>query len=434
VPTHYAPRTGLKLALGAGVVGVALIIGFALVFHSHAAQDRNLIQAANQAASALPVVDVIAIRHAPTTQPLVINGETRGWYESTIYARVNGYIKQWYKDIGDKVTAGEVLASIETPELDAQLEAAKAKFNAAQAQVKVQEADYAFAKSTFERWSTAGVGAVSVFETEQKKAESDSSLAKLNASIAQAKLCQADVNGLEALTNFKQVVAPYDGVITARRIDIGDLVTAGSTASTTPLYGIAQSQKIRIFVDIPQVVSAQMKPGLSAVATAKEFSEQQFTGTIARTSESLDPVARTLHVEVDVENPHLELVPGMYVEVSFELTNPCLMQIPAAALLFRATGQQVAVVDDSGIVHFREVHIAVDQGDFVDIESCQDKRAGRPTVNEGEKVALNLSSQIHDGDTVQVNDLDPDKPRASEPPKSPAVMNSATQLHQEPHP
>ena len=374
----------------------------------------------------------MAVRAAPIIQPLVLPGETRGWYESTIYARVSGYIEKWYKDIGDKVTKDEVLATIETPELDAQLDAAKAKLVAADAGSKSKN------PTTFSPKPSTNAGRerrqacelVSIFEIEQKQAERDSGLAKLNAAKAQSNLCQAQVLGLEALSNFKDVKAPYDGVITSRHIDIGDLVTAGSTASTTPLYGITQSNKIRIFVDAPQIVSAQMKVGMPAVVVAKQFPDQQFHGTIARTSNALDPVARTLRVEVDVDNPDLQLVPGMYVEVTFELIHPPMMQVPASALLFRAACEQVAVVDDSGHIHFRDVHIANDQGDFLDIENCACQGLKAPEGQEvkvGQKVALNLSSQIHDGDAVQVEDLDADQPHDSEPtPPAHAAETSAT--------
>ena len=202
---------------------------------------------------------------------------------------------------------------------------------------------------------------------------------------------QADVNRLEALSEFKKVIAPFDGVITRRQIDIGDLVTAGSTSSTSPLYDIAQSDRIRVFVDVPQAASTQIHSGMRATATDREFPSRVFAGTVSRTSRSID-VAKTLKVEVDIDNQDLTLLPGMYLEVNFKLesTVPTL-RVPASALNFRSGGPEVAVVDGAGKVEFRRVKIARDMGEYVEVASG---------ISSGDKVALNISNQIADGDHV----------------------------------
>jgi RND family efflux transporter MFP subunit len=300
-------------------------------------------------------------------------------------------------DIGDKVNKGQTLATIDTPELDAQLMAAEAKFKAAEAQVAVEKSNAQFAKSTWERWRDSPKGVVSEQEREAKKADYDSSVAKLQAAEAQVRLNKADVDSLKALTAFKEVTAPYNGVVTSRRIDIGDLVTAGSTSSTTSLYNIAQSDTVRVFADVPQSASSDMAVGLPALATSSEFPDRKFQGKITRTAHAIDPVSRTLHVEVDIPNSDLTLVPGMYVEVNFELAKKALLQVPASALLFRSSGEQVAVIGPDGKVNFRKVTIALDQGDFVEIGSG---------LSPGDRVALNISSEIDDGDVVTVNEID----------------------------
>jgi RND family efflux transporter MFP subunit len=392
------------MAIFAGVFAVALLIGFFLVQHHKNAAAESLDSETAEAASAPAGVDVVAVQYAPTKEKLTLPGNTAAWYQSTIYARVSGYVEKWSVDIGDKVKKGEVLATIETPDLDAQLAAAQAKFTASQAQERVEEANSVFAKSTYDRWKESPKGVVSEQEREEKKSEYSSSIAKLAAAQAQVALSKADVDNLQALTAFKQVTAPYDGVITGRRIDIGDLVTAGSTANTTSLFTIAQSDTMRIFVDVPQAASDQTTVGMPADVTAAQFPERKFEGKITRTANSIDPVSRTLRVEVDVANPTLTLVPGMYVEVHFELVNRSLLQVPASALLFRSEGTQVAVVGDDNKVEFRTVTIVRDQGDAVELGSG---------VKAGDKVALNLSSQVGNGDKVTANVTD--KPKAGSP-------------------
>ena len=201
------------------------------------------------------------------------------------------------------------------------------------------------------------------------------------------------MNGLEALTAFKKVVAPFDGVVIDRRIDIGDLVTAGSTASTSPLYTVAQADKIRVFVDVPQALSGDVRVGMTAVANSDQFRGHPFSGKVARTSNAIDLAARTLKVEVDVENPDLLLMPGAYLEVNLQTAEArSSLLVPAAALTFRSGGPQVAIVGKDGVVKFRNVTISRELGDSVEISSG---------ITDGEMVALNVSNQVSDGDHVQ---------------------------------
>jgi RND family efflux transporter MFP subunit len=416
VPVNYSSNTGRFLAIGAGVLALSLAIGFYFMQRYRSRESASLRDETAKAASAPAIVDFVTVKDAPKAQPLVLPGETQAWNESTIYARVSGYLQNWFVDIGDKVNKGKVLATIETPELDAQLRAADAKLKAAEAQVDVEQANSAFAKSTWERWRDSPGPVVSEQEREAKKADYNSSVAKLEAAKAQVNLNQADVESLMALTHFKEVTAPYDGVITSRRIDIGDLVTAGSTNSTTSLFTIAQSDTIRVFVDVPQIASSEVTVGMPVVATTSEFPGRKFEGKITRTANAIDPVSRTLHVEADIPNtagPHDTrpmLVPGMYVEVSFDLVKRALLQVPASALLFRSSGSQVAVVGPDGKISFRTVTIAMDQGDYVEIDSG---------LSLGDHIALNISSQIDDGDIVSANDVDP--PEAPAPPARPTT-------------
>ena len=403
VPVNAAPGMGRKIAIFVAIVAAGLAVGF-FIRHQHAAHaSAELSEQTVAGADAAPTVDVIRVEYASPNHLLALPGEARPWIDTTLYARVNGYVAEWKKDIGDVVHKGDLLATIETPELDDQLTATRAKLDATKAEVKVAETNAAFAKTTYGRFS-APQGVVSEYEHDQKKAEYDSAVAKLNAAKAQVALDEADVQRLTELTKFKDVRAPFDGTITERRIDIGDLVTAGSTANTTSLFTIAQSDKIRVFVDVPQSASPDIKIGMPAVATAREYPGRAFTGKVARTSRAID-TARTLKVEVDIENQDLSLLPGMYVEVSFQTSQlrPAL-RIPASALNFRSGGPQAAVVDPNGTVHFHEVTIARDMGEYVEIGSG---------LTSGDRVALNISNQIADGDRVSPVESDVENPTPS---------------------
>jgi RND family efflux transporter MFP subunit len=343
-------------------------------------------------------VDIVTARPATLGQDLVLPGETAAWYETTIYARVNGYVAKWLVDIGDHVKKGQVLATIETPELDAELEAARAQLRASEAQVGARKAEAEFSKTTNERWRDSPKGVVSEQERESKKADYESSEARLYAANAQVNLDKSKVDQYNALTEFKQVKAPFDGTITERKIDIGNLVTAGSGSTTTPLYRMAQTDPLRIFVDVPQSASGElMNAGAPAEIRATGAVGGVFSGKIARSAESINAQARTMRVEVDMPNANHALVPGMYVTIAFRLPPRGLVEVPAAALIFRASGTQVAQVDASGKIQFDDVVIARDNGSLVELASG---------VQRGDKLVLNISSQIASGQKVAVNEPD----------------------------
>jgi len=246
--TKGTGRSILRMAL---VIVVALGIGFFFVRFQKTDADTHLAATARQDESEPPAVHVIKVERAEATQMLQLPGETAAWDESTIYARVNGYVAKWFVDIGDHVTAGQVLASIDTPELDAELPAAKAKLNAAIAEVAVRQAQADFAQTTDQRWRDSPKGVVSDQEREAKTAGKSEAFANLAAAKAQVQVQQADVDRLTVLTQFKDVRAPFEGVIIQRSIDIGDLVTAGSAASTSSLYRLARDFPMRIYVHAP---------------------------------------------------------------------------------------------------------------------------------------------------------------------------------------
>jgi RND family efflux transporter MFP subunit len=403
VSTSFAPGTGRRTKRGVGIMAALMMLCFLAVsvvryFHAHAVAN-----AGETAYSTAPPVDVVIARAATAGQDLVLPGETAAWYETTIYARVNGYVAKWLVDIGDRVNKGQVLATIETPELDAELEAARAQLRASEAQVGARKAEAEFSKTTNERWRDSPKGVVSDQERESKKADYESSEARLYAANAQVNLDKSKVDQYNALAEFKQVKAPFDGTITERKIDIGNLVTAGSGPATTPLYRMAQTDPLRVFVDVPQSASGElMNAGAPAEIRATGAVGGVFSGKIARSAESINAQARTMRVEVDMPNATHTLVPGMYVNIAFRLPPRGLVEVPAAALIFRASGTQVAQVDASGTIHFENVVIARDNGSLVELGSG---------VRPGDRLVLNISSQIAAGQTVAVNEPDAaDKP------------------------
>ena len=398
VSTRFAPDTGRRTKFGVAVAGAVMLVCFLVVIVLRMVHAHAVAKAGETAFAAAPPVDVV-VAHAPTAgQDLVLPGETSAWYQTMIYARVNGYVAKWLVDIGDHVQKGQVLAAIETPELDAELEAARAQLKASQAQVGARRAEAQFTKTTNERWRDSPKGVVSEQERESKKADYESAEARLNAAVAQVALDKSKVDQYSALAEFKQVKAPFDGTITERKIDVGNLVTAGSGSTTTPLYRMAQTDPLRVFVDVPQSASGElMKAGVPAEIRATGAVGGVFSGKTARSAESINVQARTMRVEVDMPNADHALVPGMYVNIAFKLPPRGLVEVPAAALIFRSTGTQVARVGADSKVQFEDVVIARDNGSLVELGS-----GARP----GERLVLNISSQIAPGQTVTVNETD----------------------------
>jgi len=408
VSTSFSPQTGRRTKRGVAIGILALAALLAIVSVLRLLRSHSVATASEAAYAAPPPVDIVIARPADRGQALVLPGETAAWYESTIYARVNGYVSKWLVDIGDHVRKGQVLAVIETPELDAELEAARAQLKSSQSQVVARQAEAQFSKSTNERWRDSPKGVVSDQERESKKADYDSAVARLYAADAQVNLDKSKVDQYAALAEFKEVKAPFDGTITERHIDVGNLVAAGSGSTTTPLYRLAQTDPLRVFVEVPQGAAQDlMTGGVPAEIRAPGAVGDVFGGKVARSAESINPQARTMRVEVDMPNASHRLVPGMYVNVAFSLPPRGKVEIPAAALIFRSSGTQVAKVDDNGRIRFATVSIARDDGSLVELSSG---------VQPGERLVLNISSQIAAGQTVAVTGQESDpRPLGAKP-------------------
>lgn len=407
--TGFTPGTARNTKRAVIIAAAVLLLGFVIISVVRYVHARGVANAGESAYSAPPPVDVVAAQPAKAGQDLVLPGETAAWFETTIYARVNGYVAKWLVDIGDRVKKGQVLATIETPELDAEFAAARAQLKTSEAQVKAREAEAEFSKTTNDRWRDSPKGVVSEQERESKKADYESAKARLYQADAQVNMDKSKVDQYSALTEFRQVKAPFDGTITERKIDVGNLVTAGSGSTTTPLYRMAQTDPLRVFVEVPQSAAGElMNAGVPAEIRATGAVGGVFSGKIARSAESLNAQARTMRVEVDMPNATHALVPGMYVNVAFKLPSRGSVEVPAAALIFRSSGTQVAEVDEAGKIEFRDVTIARDNGSLVELSSG---------VKAGDRLVLNISSQVAAGQIVAVNQ--PDGGKASSGAKAP---------------
>jgi RND family efflux transporter MFP subunit len=414
VSTSFAPDTDRRVKRGVRIAAAVLVVLFVIVSALRIMHARSVTRAGEEAHSAAPPVDVVTARPVSEGQDLALPGETAAWYEATIYARVNGYVAKWLADIGDHVKKGQILATIETPELDAELAAARAQLKASEAQVQARAAETEFARTTNERWRDSPKGVVSEQERESKKADYESAQARLYAANAQVALDKSKVDQYSAMTEFKQVRAPFDGTITQRRIDVGNLVTAGSASTTTPLYQMAQTDPLRIFVDVPQSAAGDlMSAGVPAEIRAAGAAGGVFTGKVARSAEALNNSARTMRVEVDMPNVQHALVPGMYVTVAFRLPVRGTVVVPAAALIFRADGSQVAKVGADDKVRFERVTIGRDDGSNVELASG---------VQPGDRLVLNISSEIAANQTVTVKqEAASERAAPAEPPRAPGI-------------
>jgi RND family efflux transporter MFP subunit len=324
---------------------------------------------------AIPTVNLIAPQRGVSGQQTVLPGNVQAWYEAPIYARVNGYLKDWYFDYGAHVKKGQLLAQIDAPDLDAELAAAEANLKSAEAQTKVREAEVEFAKTTYARWRDSPKGVVSEQETESKKADFNSATARYNASLADVNADRGVVDRLNALEEFKRIVAPFDGIVTARNTDIGALINAGSGSgggtgggSAPQLFRVADVHEMRVFVQVPQEMSASLQAGMAADLDLPQYPNRVFKAVVATTSGAINESARTLLVELHADNADGLLQPGTYAEVHFDLPgNPQMVRIPTSALVFRQDDMQVAVVGAGDRVELRPVKLGRNLGTDVEV-------------------------------------------------------------------
>ncbi|MEO6922797.1 MAG: efflux RND transporter periplasmic adaptor subunit, partial [Bryocella sp.] len=314
---------------------------------------------------------------------LALPGSIEAFNETPIYARTSGYLKRWFVDIGQHVTKGELMATIETPELDEQLQVA-------QANLKSAEADLALAKTTSERYQNL------LKSDSVSKQETDVAVSGAAAKHAAVDAATANVRRLQQLQSFERVYAPYSGVVTARDTDIGALINAGSASgndTAKQLFRIAAIDKLRVFVAVPEMYASSVHNGDIATMTLDEYPGEIFTGRVARNSSAFDRATRTLKVEVDVDNKDGKLLPGAYVFVHFQMPQQAqMLSLPSNTLIFRSQGLQVAVVRD-GKIHLQHVTIGKDNGATLEIATG---------IGAGDLIVLDPSDSIYEGEAAQV--------------------------------
>jgi RND family efflux transporter MFP subunit len=364
--TPPPPRNLRRIGVIAVLAAIAIAALGILQRRSHEAEVRQWTQE-----QAVPTVAVITPRTGASTQRLVLPGTVQAWFEAPIYARVNGYLKKWNFDYGAHVKKGDVLAEIETPDLDSQLGASEAKLNSARAVVRVREAEEQFAQSTYQRWRDSPKGVVSVQEQESKQADYNSAKARLSSANAEVAADQGEVDRLRTMANFKNITVPFDGVVTARETDVGALINAGSGTgggSGPELFKVADIHMMRVYVQVPQQLSAGIKAGLTAELHLPQYPNKTFKGAVATTSSAINPNARTLLVELHADNPDGELQPGAYAQVDFELpSDPNIVRIPTSALVFREQGMEVAAIDANSTIELRPIKLGRNLGTEVEV-------------------------------------------------------------------
>jgi RND family efflux transporter MFP subunit len=328
---------------------------------------------------AVPTVAVIAPERGAPQQEIVLPGTMQAFTDAGIYARVPGYLRKWYVDLGARVRAGQLMADIDTPEVDQQLEQARADLATADANARL-------ALSTAERYRD-------LIRTDSvSKQDLDNANGSLEAKTTAVTSAGANVRRLEQLKAFGQITAPFDGVVTARNTDVGALIDSGSNAKE--LFHVAAVHRLRVFVNVPENYSRAARQGIKADLTLTEFPGRTFTGTLARTAQSIDVASRTLLTEIDVENSKGELLPGSYAEVHLKLPGATTtFKLPINAIIFRTEGVRVALVGADGKVSLQPITLGRDYGNSLEVVSG---------LTGSERIIVNAPDSIEAGQTVHV--------------------------------
>lgn len=385
------------VALGTALLGTI----FVLVFLPRKAAREELEQRAIEAGKAAPRLAVAPPKLVSSERVLKLPASIQPLEEAVLYARANGYVKRWLVDLGDKVKADQLLAEIEIPEIDQELLQGRAALAKAQASKTQAEAGQGLAKSRLERTGKlVDAGVATQQELEQTQAESAVGDSTVNVAQAAIEAEQANIHRLADLQQFSRVTAPFAGTITSRSVDRGSLVTAGNA---TPLFRIAATDTMRVFVQVPQDVAPSIKLGGAAKVTVREFSGQTFDGQVAHTAGALDSATRTLNTEIRVPNPDGKLLSGMYAEVALNLSAARqVYEIPATALLNDAQGLRVAVVTAQNTLHLQPISIERDLGATLQIASG---------LSGSERVVQIAGAELSEGQKVE--------PIAAKPPAPP---------------
>jgi RND family efflux transporter MFP subunit len=380
-PHHHVNRAPImRRAKLFGIIVLALLAAGAVTNVVLRAAHAHALEAAT-GQNSVQYVTTTNAKPAASGEPLVLPSTLQGMIESPIYARSTGYVLRWTKDIGASVKKGEVLAEIDTPEIDQQLSQAIAA-----RQQTVSSLD--LAKSSAERWEALRKkDAV----TQQELNERSSTYTQAQANLAAA---EANVRRLQKLEGFKQVTAPFDGVITRRNVEVGDLINAGAGSAAQALFTLAKVDPLRLYVYVPQAYSQRLKAGDAVSVTQNELQGKVFKGVVARTAGAIDAATRTLQVEINLPNKNNELLAGAYVQVAIPLAGSSnALLVPSNVILFRPEGARIAVVDGNGRIKLHTVTIGHDLGNALEILNG---------ISASDKLVLNPADSLADNDAVSV--------------------------------
>lgn len=394
-PADPKRKTITRLRIGAAIAAVvaAAIVANGVMIRKQARAEQDSFAAVQS----VPTVTVVRPQSASNANVLTLPGNLQAWYSAPIYARVPGYLTKWYKDIGAHVRKGDLLADIDTPELDQQIAQAKADLANAQAARQLSQI-------TNDRWQNLlKIGAVA-------KQDADNKTGDLAVKAAAEVSAKANLDRLVATKEFARITAPFDGVVTQRTTDVGALINQGGTTGASLLFTVADLHEIRVYVQVPQNYSARIHSGLTAELSLPEYPAQKFPAHLVSTSNAIDGQTNTLLVELDADNSDGRLKPGEYAQVSFALPTPAsTLTVPASALLFRGDGLRVATVDPQNHhVVLKPVTVAEDLGTSVRLNSG---------LSPTDLVIDNPPDSIGNGDVVRVAAAAPNEPEPGELPK-----------------
>ncbi|MCU1250726.1 MAG: putative Co/Zn/Cd efflux system rane fusion protein [Edaphobacter sp.] len=376
-PRRRSPgRNAAILLIAVVVVGLLVLSGVIPRLRAR----KALAAETNELAA--PTVLVVQPKRGAPSQEIILPGNIQAFVDAPIYARTNGYLKRWYFDIGSHVKQGQLLAEIESPEVDQQLSQAQADLGTATANLHLSQL-------TANRYSDL------ITQDAVSQQETDNAVSDLASKNTVVKSSQANVDRLKQLVSFEKVYAPFDGIVTARNTDIGQLIDSGASGGQArSLFQVAAINKLRVFISVPQIYSQAATPGLTADLTFAEFPGRRFQGKLVRTSRAIDPTARTLNVEVDVDNAWGELLPGAYTEVHLKLKESMpTMTVPVSALLFRQEGLRVAVAKGDNTAVLEPVTLGRDFGDFAEITTG---------LTGQERIIINPPDSIIDGERLNI--------------------------------
>ncbi|MGC2476166.1 MAG: efflux RND transporter periplasmic adaptor subunit [Candidatus Sulfotelmatobacter sp.] len=403
-PPEIPPAPPRRALMVVGVALLVLVAAGAVTLITRASHERALAKETE-----LETIPTVAVVHPLAEKPdeeLVLPGSLLAFEESPIYARTNGYLVRWYKDIGSRVKEGELLADIDTPEVDQELNQSRAARQQIVAQLEL-------AKISAERWENLRkTDSVSAQEADQQSSGYKQAQANLGAA-------DANVKRLEQLEGFKRVYAPFSGVLTKRNVDPGALINAGAGAAGRELFDIARVDPLRVYTSVPQAYAPFIRAGESTAVTLQEFPGQKFSAKVARTAEAIDPNTRTLLTEVDVPNKGGRLLPGSFGEVHFAVgSNVNKVTVPVNAMLFRSEGAQLAVVGPDKKIQLRSISIGKDYGTTLEV-------LGGVTTED--QIVINPPDSLEEGQQVNLAPPSPGQGANPSPAQEPANPQSTRQ-------